>query len=317
MFAEDICYQADASLSGFTNQMPHLSNGGYLAEETTILVEGLPHMTAKSDLYTYFSKFGEIKYCVMVPLDYNLKLPSLLDHELPYLNYHGANRKALFQVVEKDVATLITQSYTVMNDTRVYCSLVPQINQEVTFLFDEVMTRKIFVFGLKKSVGEEFLRRYFGVYGAIENVRIVRHRKDSRSKGFGFVIFKNAQTRDLVLQSGPFKIHNKLVRCVPFDAQLDCINGEKRASATTPNPKALSADLPTTSPKSGSLHSSKQNLPEHVTMVQSEAQPLQAPELSHEYKFNRSRIISSVAAQNHFRRTRNLSSLRDPRAPFA
>ena len=307
MFSDNMYIETPCTQMDFESELRQVSDGAYLAESTTILVEGLPLSTTKSDLYTYFSKFGEVKYCAMVPLGYNLKLPSLLEEQSPYFNQSGATKQALFQVVEKEVANLIVQSHTYMQDARIYCSLVPQINREVTYLFDEVMSRKIFVFGLKKSVGEEFLRRYFGAYGAIENVRIVRHRKDNRSKGFGFVIFKNAQTREYVLSSGPFKIHNKMVRCVPFDAHLDCINGEKRLAATLSSPKEMSTGLPTASPKSGSLTSSKQQLPKVFETTPEESQAAAPTDASQEYKFNRSRIISSAAVREYLRRNQIIS----------
>lgn len=49
------------------------------------------------------------------------------------------------------------------------------------------MTKKLFVGGLTPETTEENLKEIFSKAGAVESVKIIKHKFSDRSKGFGFV----------------------------------------------------------------------------------------------------------------------------------
>jgi RNA-binding protein Musashi len=72
---------------------------------------------------------------------------------------------------------------------------------------------KIFVGGLSWSTTEESLRFHFEQYGPVESVQVMRDRNTGEPRGFGFVIFKDGATVDLVMKDVPngHEINHKLV----------------------------------------------------------------------------------------------------------
>ena len=73
---------------------------------------------------------------------------------------------------------------------------------------------KIFVGGLSWSTTEESLRFHFEQYGPVESVQVMRDRNTGEPRGFGFVVFKSAETVDLVMKDVPtpgHEINHKLV----------------------------------------------------------------------------------------------------------
>jgi len=54
----------------------------------------------------------------------------------------------------------------------------------------EVVNKQIYVGNLPYQVSEADLKDFFGKYGVIEQVRIVRNYSSGRSKGFGFVTYR-------------------------------------------------------------------------------------------------------------------------------
>merc|ERR1711972_974769 len=58
-------------------------------------------------------------------------------------------------------------------------------------------SRKLFVGGLSQSTNESNLTEYFSKYGEIESVDLKKDNVTQKSRGFGFVTFKDAQALDL------------------------------------------------------------------------------------------------------------------------
>lgn len=55
----------------------------------------------------------------------------------------------------------------------------------------EMSNKQVYVGNLSYQVSEQDLKDYFGKYGAIDQVRIVRNYGSGRSKGFGFVTYRS------------------------------------------------------------------------------------------------------------------------------
>lgn len=71
--------------------------------------------------------------------------------------------------------------------------------------------RKLFVGGLSYETTEKELREYFGTYGEIEAVNVKSDPNTGRSRGFGFIVFKEAAAIDKVVEAGSHTINNKTV----------------------------------------------------------------------------------------------------------
>lgn len=71
--------------------------------------------------------------------------------------------------------------------------------------------RKLFVGGLGRNITEKDLKDYFCKYGEIENVSIKTDPFTGQSRGFAFVLFKQAKALDDLLAAGDHYIGNKKV----------------------------------------------------------------------------------------------------------
>ncbi|CAL1293699.1 unnamed protein product, partial [Larinioides sclopetarius] len=72
------------------------------------------------------------------------------------------------------------------------------------------MKSEIFVKGFGTLATEDSLRNYFSLYGEVTEGIIVRN-DDGKSRGFGFVTFKNPDSVNAVLQSRPHEINGQRV----------------------------------------------------------------------------------------------------------
>ena len=61
------------------------------------------------------------------------------------------------------------------------------------------MQKKIFVSGLSKKIDDEQFKAFFSRFGKISMAYVVKHHKDKKSKGFGFISFETKEDRDRLL----------------------------------------------------------------------------------------------------------------------
>jgi RNA recognition motif-containing protein len=68
---------------------------------------------------------------------------------------------------------------------------------------DEAASKQVYVGNLPYQVTEQDLKDYFGKYGGIEAVRIVKNYSSGRSKGFGFVTYRSvAEAKNALVAHG-------------------------------------------------------------------------------------------------------------------
>ena len=72
-------------------------------------------------------------------------------------------------------------------------------------------TGKIFVGGLSWQTTEESLRWHFEQYGAVLSTEIMRDRNTGDPRGFGFVVFADPTTVDLVMKEDRHEVNHKIV----------------------------------------------------------------------------------------------------------
>lgn len=83
---------------------------------------------------------------------------------------------------------------------------------------------KIFVGGLPYHTTDSSLRKYFEVFGDIEEAVVITDRQTGKSRGYGFVSNKLFRC-ELPFLSPPAHVHNSGVRSTDSRLQLvDCCN---------------------------------------------------------------------------------------------
>ncbi|XP_070203767.1 RNA-binding protein Musashi homolog Rbp6-like [Littorina saxatilis] len=70
---------------------------------------------------------------------------------------------------------------------------------------------KMFIGGLSWQTSPETLRSYFEKYGEIKETMVMKDPATKRSRGFGFVTYKESSSVDKVLANGPHCIDAKTV----------------------------------------------------------------------------------------------------------
>ncbi|KAF7278928.1 RNA-binding protein squid isoform X2 [Rhynchophorus ferrugineus] len=76
--------------------------------------------------------------------------------------------------------------------------------------------KKLFVGGLSWETTDKDLREYFGKYGEIESINVKTDSLTGRSRGFAFIVFKDAESIDKVVADGDHTINGK--KCDPKKA---------------------------------------------------------------------------------------------------
>lgn len=72
--------------------------------------------------------------------------------------------------------------------------------------------KKIYVGNLPFSTTEEELQNEFSTFGEVEDVRIIMDRETNRSKGFGFITFKNAEDMEASLAKNGEELNGRQLR---------------------------------------------------------------------------------------------------------
>ena len=80
----------------------------------------------------------------------------------------------------------------------------------------------MFVGGLHPSLTEESLRNYFIQFGKIEKVIIMKDKLTGRSRGFGFIIFKDKKTIDKILSfANCHFLYGKWIECKRAEPKIN------------------------------------------------------------------------------------------------
>ena len=80
----------------------------------------------------------------------------------------------------------------------------------------------MFIGGLHPSLTEESLRNYFIQFGKIEKVIIMKDKLTGRSRGFGFIIFKDKKTIDKILSyANCHFLYGKWIECKRAEPKIN------------------------------------------------------------------------------------------------
>lgn len=198
--------------SGNENVSTDLENEQKRKKNYEIFVGGLPSDTTKEGLLGYFSQFGTILKCC--PQFWGKK------------SAKKRKCKGFGTIICKEESTylkIMEKKLHHFQDRKIECKVKLKKNKLAKYSKD-LLNRKVFISGLPSYITSEKLETLLTeIIGQIEIAYVIKHRKSKKSRGFGFVVFKDQEAREKLLQAGYFMIKDRKIKCIAYEAK-----GEKK-----------------------------------------------------------------------------------------
>ncbi|CAI9149375.1 unnamed protein product, partial [Rangifer tarandus platyrhynchus] len=155
-------------------------------DRTKFFVGGVYPQATELQIRSYFERYGKVKGV-----------------ELKMDRVTGRNRGFAFVTMADETAKdAVFRGQHVLGGKKI----------EVRALHDdgyEALKRKIFVGGVNPSLSEEEIGAYFGKFGTVEKVSIIRDATTGKSRGFGFVVFAEESAVKDVLKNRRHNLNDK------------------------------------------------------------------------------------------------------------
>ena len=126
----------------------------------------------------------------------------------------------------------------------------------------DIIANKIFVGGLRYATTNEALRSYFEKFGEVDTAQVIFNRDTKKSRGFGFVVFKEASSVERVLAEQ--KTSPPIIDGKPVEVKLCVAKQESQQMQTSPR-TVPQTPIVTRSDSYSSLNSSSSVQPRLVT----------------------------------------------------
>lgn len=188
-----------------TKANKNISNSPYSTQTFNIFVGGLPATCTPPMLNNYFSQFGKI--LKSEPQTWNKKSTSCRGF-------------AIIRCADKSTFDkILGHSKHRFQDRVIWCKEHFKTKEKLKSHFNEVTKRKIFVRGLSSRISTDDLESFFSRYGELEIAYVVKHKKTGKSKGFGYICFKDTRVTEKILSIGEFSINGKTVNCYRYNME--------------------------------------------------------------------------------------------------
>ena len=185
-----------------------------------IFVGGLESKTTNHDLLQYFGQFGIIRGCEV---------------QCWKNNPTKCRGFALIDIADYPTYEIILQSQHRIFNRPIECKKLIQDKEELNGHNQLMLDRKVFVSGLSKKVDDFTLSDYFSQFGSIEIAYIIKHHKDNKSKGFGFILFYEKESKENALKIAAInglEIEGKKFHCTSYTSKHSEKEGNSKTTAT-------------------------------------------------------------------------------------
>lgn len=168
--------------------------------------------TTNDDLFDYFSQFGQIVKC---------------EAQMWKNNPAKCRGFAVLTVGSRATYDSIMTRQHVLGGRTVECKPLVKDRSQLSSYCREELDKKIYVSGISKKVTDSNLRDYFSKYGEVKIAYIVRHHKDNKPKGFGFVSFASRESKEAALRQAEHTLLGKQIFCTEYSTKAELKKGSK------------------------------------------------------------------------------------------
>ncbi len=165
-------------------------------QQLQLFVGGLASTVTNEDLHLHFCQFGSILKCEV---------------QVWKNNPEKCRGFAIVHVRDSKTFESILRATHRLKGRPVECKRMIREKEALLEYNQGLVERKLFVSGLAKSVDDQKLREFFSQFGPLEMAYIIKHHKDMKSKGFGFVCFSRREDKEKALAAKELQICDKPV----------------------------------------------------------------------------------------------------------